>query len=411
MTALFFLLVVTLASLAGFILAAAMRRAAVTAVDRERINVAIFRERQGELDAELAAGRITEEQHAELSAELEQMLVGDVDVVMAPANVPGAAVPRWRLLAMVILVPAAALGLYLITGFGEETRNWMTLQGRAADVAALPQPFTEAGVSTQGLSMADAARLTQVSLQRRPADAEAWFRLGITWLDLDAPMLGVEALRTAHRLAPASTDMAITLARVELALNQNRLNDEARALLDAVLAAEPGHQGALMVYGMASFESGEFASAAGYWEQLLAQIDPASAGADLLRRSIDKARGSEQSASQGVKVPVRVVLSANTDQLPPEAALFVVVRAAGGPPMPIVAKKLSPRFPAEIVLTDADQMIPGASLSERGPVEVIARISMRGAPMPGSGDIESAPVRVTFPVQSAVTLTLDRRIP
>lgn len=414
---LFLALALALSLGAAVVLVFAVRRALPVDVDRARINVAIFRERQAELAAEQEAGRIDAAQHAALLAELQHMLVDDVGngIEKGGASKAGA-VTGGRLLpfALLLLVPALAFAIYLFSGFNADTRDWLRLSDRVADVAALSQPLTSTAVSAQGLTLSDAARLTQATLLRRPVDADAWYRLGMTWLELEVPMLAIESLRTARRLAPERTDIAVTLARVALALNRGQLDDEVRALFDDVLAREPNYQGVLMVYGMAAFDSGDYATAIKRWQELLAQIDPQSAGAGLLRQSIARAAQKQQVLAAGgtaMKIPVHVVLAPEIGAAPAGATLFVIVRAAGGASMPVAAKKLAPLLPVDVTLSDADQMLPGAPLSARGPLEVRARISLSGSPMPASGDIESAAVRVILPLNAPVVLTLDRRVP
>ncbi len=415
---LFLALALALSLGAAVVLVFAVRRALPADVDRARINVAIFRERQAELAAEQEAGRIDAAQHAALLAELQHMLVDDVGngIENGGAGQAGA-VAGGRLLPFVLLllVPVLAFTIYLFSGFNTDTRDWLRLSDRVADVAALSsQPLTSAAVSAQGLTLSDAARLTQATLLRRPADADAWYRLGMTWLELEAPVLAIESLRTARRLAPERTDIAVTLARVALALNRGQLDDEVRALFDDVLTREPHYQGVLMVYGMAAFDSGDYVTATKRWQELLAQIDPQSAGAGLLRQSIARAVQRQQALAAGgtaMNIPVHVVLAPEIGAAPAGATLFVVVRAVGGAPMPVAAKKLAPLLPVDVTLSDADQMLPGAPLSARGPLEVRARISLSGSPLPASGDIESAAVRVILPLNAPVVLTLDRRVP
>ncbi|MFZ5697707.1 MAG: c-type cytochrome biogenesis protein CcmI [Pseudomonadota bacterium] len=414
---LFLALALALSLGAAVVLVFAVRRALPVDVDRARINVAIFRERQAELAAEREAGRIDAAQHAALLAELQHMLVDDVGngIEKGGASKAGA-VTGGRLLpfALLLLVPALAFAIYLFSGFNTDTRDWLRLSDRVADVAALSQPLTSAAVSAQGLTLSDAARLTQATLLRRPADADAWYRLGMTWLELEVPMLAIESLRTARRLAPERTDIAVTLARVALALNRGQLDDEVRALFDDVLAREPNYQGVLMVYGMAAFDSGDYVTATKRWQELLALIDPQSAGAGLLRQSIARAVQKQQVLAAGgtaMNIPVHVVLAPGIGAAPAGATLFVVVRAAGGASMPVAAKKLAPLLPVDVTLSDADQMLPGAPLSARGPLEVRARISLSGTSVPASGDIESAAVRVILPLNAPVVLTLDRRVP
>ncbi len=419
---LFLVLAGAMALLAGTVLVYAMRPAGMGHEPvRERVNVAIFRERQAELDAERDGGRISTAQHAALVVELQRMLVDDVDpgadcVVTVP-SATGAG--RWLPWLLLLLVPALSLIIYGRTGFTQETRAWLQLSDQGIDIvaASLPQPVQTTTEKRRTLS--DAARLTQSTLSRRPIDADAWHRLGIVWLELEMPVLAVESLRMAHRLAPTQMDYTLTLARVELALNDGKLNDEIRALFDAVLMMEPRHQGVLMVYGMAAFDSGDYAMATARWQTLLAQIDPASAGAKLLRQSIVAANQRAQMVTAAIAagdgIPVQVVIApamaAAVAAAPVGAALFVVVRAVGGPPMPVAAKKLPPILPAQITLTDADQMVPGVPLSTRGPLEVRARLSLTGRPTSAAGDIESDVVRIVFPQMTPITLTLSKQLP
>ncbi|MFZ5757526.1 MAG: c-type cytochrome biogenesis protein CcmI [Pseudomonadota bacterium] len=397
----------------------ALRRApAVSAPDRERLNVSIFRERQAELDAERDSGRIDAGQHAALTAELQQLLVDDVDAGTVAAPAARAGSPRRVAFILLALVPLLVAGLHVVTGFDEPARDWLALQSQRDAVAALPPQPDPAVIQQEGGNLRDIARLRQTMLERRPADADAWFRLGLTWLDAEVPVLAMESLRTARRLAPERVDIAVTLARVELMLGKGQLTDEIRELLDFVLTVQPDHQGALLVYGMAAFDSRDYATAIARWEQLLARLDPASEGARLLRQSV--ARAQEQQAAAGApaapgaaagRIPVRVVLASSLGVPPPDATLFVIVRAAGGPPMPVAAKRLPARLPVDIVITDADQMIAGAPLAERGPLEVLARLSRSGTPMASSGDLQSTPVRIGLPLAAPVTINIDQRVP
>ncbi|MFZ5723967.1 MAG: c-type cytochrome biogenesis protein CcmI [Pseudomonadota bacterium] len=415
MIALFVLCTLLLAAVLLILLAALRRAARPLPVDRERLNVSIFRERRAELDAELAAGRLDAAQHAGLLAELELLLVDDIDAVADDAGARSLA-PRTLALVLLALVPLLVGGLYFVTGFDAEVRSWVQLRAHEAAVAELPLPIDAQSAQAGDLTLRDAARLRQTMLGRDAADAEAWFRLGATWIEADVPLLALQSLRTATRLAPERADIALALARLELIAGNGQLTPAVRALFDRVLALDPRNQTALLVYGMSAFDSGDYDTAIARWEQLLALLDPRAQGAGLLRESIAKARAKrELAAAPGTGIPVRVVLSPSlaTDAaaLPPEAALFVIVRVAGGPPVPVAAKKLPPRLPAELTLTDADQMMPGAPLAQRGPLEVRARLSRTGTPMPAAGDLESAPLRIEALSPAPLTLTVDRRLP
>lgn len=399
-----------------FVLVLALRRAQQpAAIDRERLNVEIFRERRAELDADLASGRIAAPQHAALLSELELLLVDDIDLAADAGAVAAALRPRTVALVLLVAIPLLATGLLLATGFDRDVRAWLALDARADRVAALPAYIDEAAAQRAGLSLADAARLRQ-SMLAHDGSAEDWLGLGVTWVDVGIPVLAQQAFRQAQRLAPERTDIALAVARIDLTLGRGQLTDDIRAQFERVLAVEPGNQQALLLYGMAAFDSGEYDTAIARWQQLLAQLDPASEGVPLLRQSIDKARAAQKqqqiaAATPGAGIPVRVTLAPALGAAPADAVLFVIVRAAGGPPMPIAAKKLPPRLPVDLVIGDADQMIAGAPLAQRGPLEVRARLSRSGTPMAASGDLESAPVRVTLPLAEPLALTIDRRVP
>lgn len=382
---------------------------------REQVNVAIYRERLAELDAERDAGRFGDEQHAALVGELQRMLVDDVAPGTVTATATGnagvsSAGGRRIVLSLVVLVPLLSLAIYLADGFDAQVRDWLDLSSRTTEASALLQPHSD-GVAVSGdLSLPDAARLTQSLLGRRPEDAEAWYRLGMVWADLDAPEQALECLRTAGRLAPGNIEILVTLADAELTLADGRLTDSVRAVLDAVLSLDPAHQGILMAYGMAAFTSGDYATTVRQWRRLQSLLDPASEGVSLLERSIVVAEQRAATAVHGA-VPVRVVPALATGEFPMEAALFVIVRPAGGAGAPVAVRRLPPVLPVEITLTDADQMIRGEPFARRGALEVLARLSMSGTPTAAAGDLESAPLPLVFPLKAPAVLALDKRLP
>src|SRR5690606_5933052 len=87
------------------------------AEERQAQNVAIFRERLAELDAERDAGHFDAEQHASLKEELEAVLLIDVDGLEQPVQtVAEGRRLRWLTAVLAVVIPAAALGLYFKWG-------------------------------------------------------------------------------------------------------------------------------------------------------------------------------------------------------------------------------------------------------------------------------------------------------
>jgi len=92
---------------------------------------------------------------------------------------------------------------------------------------------------------------------------------------------------------------------------------------------------------------------------------------------------------QGLRIAAHVALGAGIE-LPPSTTVFVVVRQSGGSPMPLAVKRLTVAdLPADLVLTDADAMMPGRTLSGAATVEVVARASRSGDVKAAPGDFEA----------------------
>ena len=125
-------------------------------------------------------------------------------------------------------------------------------------------------------------------------------------------------------------------------------------------------------------------------EVRLAGLDEASATRHA-QRAIDEVRRIEQKYSR----------------YRADSIVGRINRAAGGPPMPVAVQKHAPgALPLSITLSDADNLMPTATLSALDEIEVVARLSMSGTANKQPGDVDSEPVRVKLPVKQPVKLTI-----
>ncbi len=93
-------------------------------------------------------------------------------------------------------------------------------------------------------------------------------------------------------------------------------------------------------------------------------------------------------AGESFRIPVHLALAPSV-KLAPTTTVFLIVRAPGGPPMPLAVKRLAVSdLPTELSLSDSDAMVPGRSLRDAGNIEIIARASVSGNATPGPGDYE-----------------------
>src|SRR5690606_33277496 len=193
--------------------------------------------------------------------------------------------------------------------------------------------------------------------------------------------------------------------------------DGALEMLRKALVLDPGNQRAQWFIGVVQRQRGDDAAAVATWEALLPQLDADTAAA--LRTQIDEARAAAGMAPMPAATVdaasaggVRVRVSLDPDfaarvRLRGDAVVFVIARAAGGPPMPVAVERHALQdLPLDIVLDDDDSPMPTAKLSSLTQIELVARISATGSANRAEGDIESAAATVKLPVDVPVELVI-----
>lgn len=318
----------------------------------------------------------------------------------------GALWPLWR------RAPRAAGGLLVVLGVCAVALYLLVGTPQALEPQATQAPATLDAAITR----------LQDELQRNPQAAEGWQLLGRALAAQGKPEQARDAFARAARLLPDDPDALVEAAQSRsLADPQRRLDQEAVALLEHALALQPSHQRARWFLGVAQRQRGQPALAAATWEPLLTQVDASTANS--LRAQINAARSeagqpplqadtpTAAPASAGVNVEVSLDPDLATRvQLSDDAAVFVIARQAGGPPMPVAVQKHTLQdLPLRITLGDADSPMPTMKLSALKEVELIARLSASGNAQRGEGDLESAPVRVKLPAKDPVKLVIGAR--
>jgi cytochrome c-type biogenesis protein CcmH len=318
----------------------------------------------------------------------------------------GALWPLWR------RAPRAAGGLLVALGLCSLALYRLVGTPQALEPQATQAPATLDAAITR----------LQDELQRNPQAAEGWQLLGRALAAQGKPEQARDAFARAARLLPDDPDALVEAAQSRsLADPQRRLDQEAVALLEHALALQPSHQRARWFLGVAQRQRGQPALAAATWEPLLTQVDASTANS--LRAQINAARSeagqpplqadtpTAAPASAGVNVEVSLDPDLATRvQLSGDAAVFVIARQVGGPPMPVAVQKHALQdLPLRITLGDADSPMPTMKLSALKEVELIARLSASGNAQRGEGDLESAPVRVKLPAKDPVKLVIGAR--
>lgn len=354
----------------AFLLIPVLRgRKAQAEEDRTALNVALYQERLAELQAQHEAGTLTEAQLEAGRAEAARELLADTEGAAADRSARlGRALP----LLAALLVPALGLGLYAHWG--------------SSDKVQLAREMREQPRTIEEMS----ARLEK-AVQAQPDSAEGWYFLGRTYMAQERPVDAAKAYERAVQIAGRQPELLGQWAQALYFASQKRFTPEVQALTEDALKADPNEVTSLGLLGIAGFEEGRFKDAIGYWERLIAvlpQDDPSRAA---LQGGIDRAR--ERLAENGETLPERETLTksmpqlkvrvdlaaALKDKVQPGDTVFIFARAAEGPPMPLAVKRLTVKdLPAEVVLSDADAMMPQLKISNFPQVQLVARVSREG---------------------------------
>ncbi len=261
-----------------------------------------------------------------------------------------------------------------------------------------------------------AARMTE-----NPDDVEGWLLLGRSYMVLGQYVLARQAYSEAWARTPVpDNELKLSYAEASILSDRASLGGEAGVLVEEVLEADPGNQGALWYGGLVAIELGRQDAACIRWSTLLAANPPAEI-ADILRTSIASlscgpatvaAPVVPAGADDGPRINLNVRLgdSRSIESLGPQAALFIFARApGGGPPVAVIREPVS-AVPGEFTLSDSNTMLPGSSLADYPELSLVARLSVSGQPTEQSGDLY-AEASYSTGTETTVELVIDQVVP
>lgn len=376
-------------------------------------NLAVLREQQALLDADLAAARIDAAQHLVARTELERRVLEEDAAsagIAGPAAAGTAAAPRSNRatrLAVVLglAVPLLAVGLYARLG---------NTAGLGPQAQAQP-PVSEADV------VAMVEKLAQ-RMQAQPDDAKGWLMLGRSYAALQRFPDSAKAYARAVALTPNDAQLLVDYADVLAAVAQSAAGEPTK-LITRALQIEPGNLKGLALAGSAAFERKDYAGAIAYWAQARGAAPAGSEFAQGLDASLAEARAAagapgnaaaataataapavataataaatSASAASPAASPAAEQLAGRVSLAPALAArvaaddtVFIYARAAEGPRMPLaIQRRKVSELPIAFTLDDSMAMAPDMKLSKFGSVVVEARVSKSGNAMPQAGDL------------------------
>lgn len=374
---------------------------------RRRANVAVYKSRLAEIDADQASGTLNAVQAQAQRDESAARLLRDTGETDAPLAADKPRRPWLAMLLVLLLGVGSGLAYYFNGDNGWRTRQMIALAERDPQAAQLAMLD---GMIVQLLHKTD----------RNPDDAEAWAMLGRSYGLLQRYAEAADAYDRANRLREAQPEPDWLVAAGEargFADPQQNLAPQ-RALFERALQLVPAHPKALWYAGVAALQAGDDAAAFAHWSALRQQQLPAEIG-ELLDQQLPQlaARSSQQwtppPAAVGASVSVRVTLAESLRaQLRPGMRLLVFAKAENGPPMPLAVQRIeAPQFPVTVTLDDSMAMLPEMKLSGFERWTITARLTSSAGAEALSGDLEGRHAAARADAAGTIDLVIDQQVP
>ena len=323
------------------------------------------------------------------------------------------------------LMSLAALGFQIWPLFRGEKRLTLLLAGvivfAVAMSAGLYNYLGSPEVPSGAGSMPDVNQMVTslaARLEKNPDDINGWKMLGRSYETLQDFDKSVAAYERAIELEQGRNPQTlVALAVVLMGQSSGELSERSSSLFENALALEPNNANALFYAGAAAANRGNTELAADRWEILL-ELDPPEEIKNLLLGKVDEWRGVRVEQTEPLPDFIKVNISVSkevTNVVASDTTVFVIARDPAQPSPPIaVARRQLAEFPSQVVLTDRDAMIPGRPLSAFANLEIIARVSLSGAPAAQTGDWFGSIIvdrSASDTIDLAIDLAIDQVLP
>lgn len=254
----------------------ARRKTSVPGASQAESSVAVLKDQLAELERDLAAGSIGRETFEAAQKELKARLLDDAAPEAAPAERAGLASP----LALAILLPACAVGLYI----------WL---GNPAGIDPQQRP---AGMPDAAQIEGMVERLAK-KMESTPGDTQGWLMLARSYRVLGRNVDAARAYGKAESAVASDPKLLTDYAEALALVHEGSLQGKPAELLARALQLDPKHAPARMLLGAAAFQREDWTGAIGEWEKARAQFAADTEEARILDDSIARARDYAKGAA------------------------------------------------------------------------------------------------------------------
>lgn len=234
------------------------------------------------LDADQDAGRISADDHAAASLDIDRRLLSLSQKLEQTRDHDTGKTIVGLAVSMAFILTVSAAVIYGALGRPDLTDN--PLAGRRAEIANRNQAIA----STQQ-DLAQNLAAAQAASAAAPQNVEAWLRLAEAAAAVNDSPTEIRALRTARQLTNDDPSILSLLAEALSRAADGQVTVPARSLIDTVLAADPSEPRALFLFGLAAFQDADYQTAITRWQRLLSISTPDAPWLPLVRTNIQQA--------------------------------------------------------------------------------------------------------------------------
>ncbi len=393
-----------------FVVLPILRYKKVEEVSSDELNIEIIKQQLRELDADMEAGELEEEQYTASRHDLEKALLADLNMGSSDKNSGEAKPGRWAIYAIPLMIIAIAVPTYnkigspeIISRLSDPAFAQQQQQRRAAQNHSQQQAAGQPTASMEDLVVKLAKRM-----ESEPNNIEGLKMLARSYVSLGRFQEALQTYEKALKLDRTDVDLLMGFATTMAISRDNQFQGMPAKVIDQAYQLAPENPNVLWLKGNVHYQAGEFLQAVTFWEKVMAKLTPGSEEAMTVEQYLQDAR-SKLPAGAVVPAPASsATKSVSNDALAPEAIrvtvtldpalqskvdgseiLFIFARPVTGLRVPLaVVRKTVRDLPVTLVMDDSMAMSGQLTLSKYPQVKVEARITKSGKPSASNGDLE-----------------------
>lgn len=352
--------------------------------DTKSQNALIARQRLDEIERNATESNQPETDWRSAKSEIETALAEDISSISStPFRPAPVVVSSFAVISLVITTIVIYTQLGSPIHFDEsktQVKNPISVSPETTDITALIKQLEQ-------------------RLADEPDNARGWELAGRTYMSMGSYNKAEQAYLRLNELESGNADFLSALADASIMANGNVYSDTAQAAVSQALQLNPRHINSLWIAGLGAGSVGENQQAIEYFLRLKPLLVNDEESLLNLERLIAENQSSLSSKApidndtnrteEGIHVEVTIA-DGIAQTLKGSESVFIFARAVNGPPAPLAVAKYSfNSLPPKIILTAEMAMIPGMDINTFDDIEVLARISNSGNPLPQPGDYES----------------------